>query len=204
MSQPLDRTHQCPPRGEIDTEAGEFWVNSPFEMPQLGHNLSAYERNCLFLNINGRQFANASYVSTTDLDSDSRSAIPADFTGDGVPDLLVASVGGGPLRLFANRIASGNHRVRIELRGVTSNRSALGARVVLRCGDRQITRDHFAPNGFMGQAPAELNVGLGSATRIDELSIRWPSGKSQAWTDVPVDKRLRFVEDQSDYEADAL
>lgn len=194
MSQPLDRSHQSEALGEIDEQAGEFWVKNPFQMPRLGHNLSAYETNRLFINIEGRDFVDASFASQADIDSDSRSVIAADMNGDHAVDLLVGSVGGGPLRLFSNRITTTNHRVKIELVGVESNRLAVGTRVIVRCGTREVTRDLFPANGFMGQSPLELLIGVGQAAQIDEISIRWPTGKVQRFENLPVDCHLTFTE----------
>ena len=199
MSQPLDRSHQCQALGELDTAAGEFWVDSPFQMPGLGHNLSAYEQNCLFMNVGGRQFIDASFASRADIDSDSRSVIAGDMNSDGAIDLLVGSVGGGPLRMFLNRIPGQYHKVRLDLQGTASNRLAIGTRVVLRCGSATITRDLFPANGFMGQSPTELLIGVGESTSIDELTVRWPTGKTQSFDKVPVDRRLQIIEGEPDY-----
>jgi hypothetical protein len=114
-----------PELGKIDKEAGEFWVSNPFELPAGHHNLSAYERNCVFLNVNGESFLDASFASTMDLDSDSRSAIVADFNHDGANDLLVANVGGGILRLFENNASEGAHWVRLNLTGTKRDRKSV-------------------------------------------------------------------------------
>ena len=186
MSWPLNRGCQLEELGRVDHEAGEFWVSNPFMMPMEGHNLSAFEKNCLFLNLDGKDFMEASFTSGVDLDSDSRSAMVGDFDRDGASDLLVASVGGGPLRLFLNEMATGGRAVRLNLVGEDSNRMAIGARVVAEVDGRQIVRDHFAPNGSMGQGPAETVIGLGKSQRIDRLVVRWPSGKTQEFQDLPL------------------
>lgn len=183
----------------MDSAAGEFWVPSPFQMPQLGHNLSAFEANRLFMNVDGQRFLDASFASQANIDSDSRSAIVGDMDADGDVDLLVGSVGGGPLRMFMNRIPTEHHKVRIELRGSASNRMAIGARVVLHCGTKTITRDLFPANGFMGQSPAELLIGVGQSTSIDRLTVRWPNGETQEFENVPADQRLEISEGQQDY-----
>ena len=96
MSRPLDRTASLPELGKVDRENGEFWAGNAFTMIGEGNNLSAYERNRVFLNTgDGKEFLDASFASAADIDSDSRSAIVADFDRDGWPDLLVGSVGGG-------------------------------------------------------------------------------------------------------------
>ena len=198
MTQPFDRTCQIPARGEIDHDAGEFWVENPFQMAFQQNNLSAYEPNRLFVNVDGRRFADLSHQSGTDIDSDSRSAVVGDFDNDNDPDLLVGSVGGGPLRLFQNTIPQMGSRVRLQLVGVTSNRQAIGSRVIAQCDGRQIVRDLFPANGFMGQNPAEMFLGLGPAKKIDLLTIRWPSGTIQQFEDVPVNCHLKIVEGEGD------
>ncbi|MFQ5733486.1 MAG: CRTAC1 family protein [Planctomycetaceae bacterium] len=202
MTQPLDRNCVLPAVGEVDEKAGEFWIGNAFMIPLLGKNLSAFERNKLFLNMGG-EFLDASFASQADIESDSRSVIAADFNRDGAPDLLVGSAGGGPLRLFLNRFPQGG-RVRIDLRGVDSNRAGIGSRVVLHCGAQTIVRDSFCANGFMGQAPPELLVGVGKAERIDRLSVRWPSGRVQEFQNLPVDSRLAITEGDDRYSATPL
>lgn len=198
MSQPLDRSCKIEPLGKIDSAAGEFWTHT-FAMPRQRDNLSAYETNSLFLNVDGTQFLDASFASQADIDSDSRSVMVGDFNGDLAPDLLVGSVGGGPLRLFLNEFPEGNHRVEVRLRGVESNHSAIGARVIAEADGKTIVRDLFAPNGFMGQGPAWLNVGVGTADRIDKLTIRWPTGKQQIFEDLPVDCVIQIIEGTEKY-----
>jgi hypothetical protein len=199
VSQPLDRTCKIEPLGKIDSAAGEFWTHA-FAMPKQGDNLSAFEPNKLFLNVDGKRFLDASFASQADIDSDSRSVMVGDFDGDRAPDLLIGSVGGGPLRLFLNRFPREHHRINITLRGVESNWSAIGARAIIEAGGRTIVRDHFAANGFMGQSPARLNVGVGSARTIEKLTIRWPTGRLQVFNDLPVDCDIAIVEGTKKFE----
>ena len=199
MTQPLDRNARLPEVGPVDRKGGEFWVENPFDMPGSGHNLSAYERNRVYLNRDGRSFLDASFASAADIDSDSRSVIASDFDGDGAPDLLVGSVGGGPLRLFLNRFPA-SRRVRLDLVGEESNRAAIGTRVVAEAGGQRIVRDLFPATGAMGQGPAELILGLGRAERIDRLTLRWPSGREQVLSDLPADRRIRIVEGRAEPE----
>ncbi|MFP6769710.1 MAG: ASPIC/UnbV domain-containing protein, partial [Planctomycetaceae bacterium] len=134
-----------------------------------------------------------SFASTADLDSDSRSAIAADVDRDGDLDLLVGSVGGGPIRLLQNQIRQG-HRVVLSLTGRDSNRSGIGCRVTIRCEDQSLIRDLFPANGFMGTGPTELTIGLGPATLITSLTIRWPTGQNQVFTDLAVDRHYTLTE----------
>ncbi|MFK7768873.1 MAG: ASPIC/UnbV domain-containing protein [Mariniblastus sp.] len=197
MTQPLNREVQLPEIGEVDKDAGEFWVANPLDLPSLGENLSAYERNKLFLNVDGSRFVDASFASSADIDSDSRSVIATDIDRDGSVDLLVASAGGGTLRVFSNKLSQGN-RLEIRLKGVKSNRQGIGSRIVAEFGDRKITRDLFPQNGFMGIGPAEVFLGVGNAQKIDRLTIRWPSGVTQELKDVEVNRGVLIEEENSE------
>jgi hypothetical protein len=181
----------------VDREAGEFWVANPFHMPQNGQNLSAYERKRMYLNHRGGQFMDISFFSRADIDSDSRSVVAADFNRDGRVDLLVGSVGGGPLRLFLNEIPTASNFVRLELTGKSSNRQAIGSRIVVETGQGTITRDLFPANGCMGQAPPEALIGVGPVSQIPLIKIRWPTGAWQEFRDVPVNTTVTIEEGKS-------
>jgi hypothetical protein len=200
----MNRRSVLPALGKIDREAGEFWAENPFLMPSRGDNLSAFERNCVYMNLGGEQFLDVSFASGADIDADSRSVIAADIDLDGAIDLLVGSVGGGPLRLFANRCAGNNGHVLIELVGVQSNRPGIGSRVVIECDGRTIHRDVFAANGFMGQGPTALHVGLGNATIIDRMTVHWPSGAVSQNVQVPLGGRIVVTEGEQTFAFRAL
>jgi hypothetical protein len=186
----------------LDSENGEFWVRNVFSMVRDGDNLSAYERNCVFLNPGSSgTFLDVSFATGADIDSDSRSVVVADFDRDGWPDILVGSVGGGPLRLFLNRFDRSQNRVVVELTGQTSNRLAIGSRVTIRVAGRQIVRDRFKANGHAGQSPGTLLIGVGDAAVIDELVVRWPTGIEQVFRDLAVNSRLQIVEGDEEYQA---
>jgi len=186
VSQPFDRSSRHKARGDLDVARGEFWVENTFQMPSQRHNLSAFEQNRVYLNQDGQRFLEVSHASRANIDSDSRSAIIADFDGDLAPDVLVGSVGGGPLRLFKNQFPVSGQRIRLNLIGHDSNRHGIGARVTLQCGQRQIVRDLFPADGFMGQSPTNFIIGTGQVDSVDRLIVRWSSGLTQQFDGVPV------------------
>ena len=194
MSQPHNRLSQLEAIGEIDEEAGEFWTKNPFQMPNERENLSSFERNRTFLNLDGNSFIDVSFASGADIDSDSRSVVAADFNRDGATDLLVGSVGGGSLRLFLNRFPKANFS-RIRLEGSGSNRAGIGARLTATVEGPKLIRDLFPQNGFMGQGPAEIILGLGDAKVIDRLEVRWPSGKTQIYKNLAANRYFLLKED---------
>ncbi|MFT5094307.1 MAG: hypothetical protein ACI93T_003144 [Porticoccaceae bacterium] len=193
MSQPLDRSQSHEVLGNLDADAGELWVDNPFHLPALGENLSAYEQNRVFLNLQGTSFVDASFTSGANLDSDSRSAIAADFNNDGAQDLLVGSVGGGSIRLFLNRIRQGN-AIELNLLQRGGAAAAIGARVTASVKGHNVVRDLFSANGCLGQQPAQMRIGLGDAEHADSITIRWPDGQLQQLANVPAGSRVVVVE----------
>ncbi|HEY7309032.1 MAG TPA: CRTAC1 family protein [Gemmataceae bacterium] len=104
-----------------------------------------------------------------------RGSAYADLDGDG--DLDVILVGnGGPAHVLRNDNKLGNHwiRLRLEGDGVRSNRSAIGARVILQAGGIEQRREVAAARGYLSQSELTVTFGLGETTKIDRLTIYWP------------------------------
>lgn len=203
MTQPTDRECNLPQIGKLDREKGEFWASNPFAIIGRHENLSAFERNKLFISVRGDKFLDASFSSNTDIDSDSRTSIATDLDGDGATDLLVGSAGGGSVRAFRNRMPQGNVVV-MRLVGTDSNRAGIGARIVADFGDRQITRDLFPTSGFMGTGPAEVILGAADSETIATLTVRWPAGKTQVFTNIAVNQRIEITEGSPEFRAAAI
>ena len=175
VSQPLDRTSDIQQLGELDEEAGEFWRTNIFQIANSGDNLSAFEPNRLFLNTGqGKRFIDASFNSGANIDSDSRSVIATDIDLDGKPDLLVGSVGGGPLRLFLNQVETENRFLSLQLPEYSG--SLVGTRIILHTSSHLIYRDLFPVNACLGQSPINMTFGIPAGTTVESATIRWPSG----------------------------
>lgn len=175
--------------GEVDEKLGEFWVENPWQIVRNGHNLSAFERNRVYLNLGGSEFVEISHLTGADSEGDGRGVVAADFRNVGRPDLLVRQAGGGPLLLYANQLPA-THYLTISLRGENSNRRGIGARLTAWVNGRQVVRELFPANGYVSQAPSQVQFGLGSDTKVDRLEVRWPSGKVQVLTDLTGDRHV--------------
>jgi hypothetical protein len=121
----------------------------------------------------------------------------ADLAGDGRLCLLVSSGGAYPgdlltTSVFRPKEILGNY-LNIRLVGTKSNRSAIGARVRLDAGGRSQHRLVSGGSGF-GCLPFEQHFGLKDAEKVDALEIRWPSGLTQRFEDLPVNTTLRIRE----------
>lgn len=99
----------------------------------------------------------------------------ADLDGDGDLDVILCANNGPPV-VLRNDNDLKNHWVRFRLTGdgVKSNRSAIGAAVIVEAGDRTLTRTVAGARGYLSQSEFPIVVGLGTADRIDRLTVKWP------------------------------
>jgi hypothetical protein len=84
--------------------------------------------------------------------------------------------------------------VSFELEGTRSNRDAVGARVRVRTGVSWQTRVVTAGSGYLSSSSLRQHFGLGSATRVDEVVIDWPSGERTELRDLEVNRLHRVTE----------
>lgn len=192
MTQPFDRSAVCEAPGDPDETLGEFWEDDPWSIA-FKHNLSAYERNRLYLNQDGTGFADVSYVSDTDVDGDSRSAVAIDFDNDGDQDIALRQVGGQPLILFRNDFADQNW-LKVSLKGTAANRFGIGARVVATIGARDVVRELYPVNSFNSQTQSQLHFGLGETEKVDRLTILWPGGEQQTIAEISANQHVLITE----------
>ncbi len=178
-----------PLTNELDRSLGEFWVESPWEIFNKGRNLSAYERKRVYWNVHGGNFLDISHLTGADGDGDGRCVVAGDFRNNGQLDLVVRQAGGGPLLLYENHFPP-RHYLEVSLRGRRSNRLGIGARLTAVAGGRPVVRELYPLNSLVSQMPSVVHFGLGEATKVDRLTIRWPSGKVQELTDLAADRHI--------------
>ncbi len=143
-----------------------------------------------------KRFKDASAASGADFSGNSRASAAADLDGDGCLDLLVT--GFHPTRLFAGACPAANHWLEIELEGRSSNRDGIGARVTVRAGKLTQTEE-LGPQGggFQNSHPRRLHLGLGNESRVDEITVLWPSGTLQKLGPLAADRVLVISEEES-------
>lgn len=199
MSQPFDRSCKIPPPGTPNEKLGEFWEESPWTIAS-NENLSAFERNRFYINFYGENFFDMSFVSGTDTDGDGRSVISADLDNDGMNELIVRQVGGGPLKIFKNNFPKLNY-IKISLRGVESNSFGIGSKIEINSLGKSYVRELYPINTYRSQSPSLAHFGLNEIKVIDEIKIYWTSGKIQSFSNIDVNQHLIITEGNKDYEA---
>jgi len=124
-----------------------------------------------------------------------RGAAFGDIANNGNIDIVVLNVGEPPsLLLNTNKIP--NHRVLYHLLGTKSNRAAIGARVTIHAGGMTQFDEVRGGGSYLPQNDLRLHFGLGSATTIDSVEVRWPTGKTESFKDVAADKIYTITEGQ--------
>jgi hypothetical protein len=112
-----------------------------------------------------------------------------------IPDLVTMAARQAPqLRVFRNDFETKAASIAVRLRGTASNRDAIGARVTVETDRLHKTRILQCGSGFLSQHSKELVIGLGTSERIMKLTVSWPSGATQVFTDVPLNAGVRIVE----------
>ena len=98
---------------------------------------------------------------------------------------------------YKNLKAKGNHWLELDLRGVKSNRLAIGAQVTVKAGGVLAYREVKGGEGFGATSAYRQHFGLGGNAKIDSVEVRWPSGAVHRFADVPADRVVALKEDES-------
>jgi enediyne biosynthesis protein E4 len=149
----------------------------------------------LYINLGNGTFRDASSLAGPGITSlaSARGCAFADFDNDGCIDVLINPINSVPQLLHCES-RTGNNWITLKLVGTKSNRSAIGARVkCVTAGHRQM--DEVRSGGsFYSQNDLRIHFGLGKAARIDELEVRWPSGRVDRFGGVAVNRSFKLVE----------
>ncbi len=158
-----------------------------------GKSQSGYEQNKIWLNKGNGLFQDVSDEVCPYASYDSRAVVMADLFNNGKLDVIVANQNNIPL-VYKNDQAGNNHWIEVNLRGTVSNADAIGAKVTLVWAAKKQTQVVTGGMGFSSQNSHRLHFGLGKSTRVDQLIITWPSGKTTILTDPGIDQLLTITE----------
>ena len=110
----------------------------------------------------------------------------ADIDGDGDLDVVLTQLGGKPL-LLRNDQQLKHHWLRLKLIGKKANRDAIGAWINLKLGSQLLSRQVMPTRSYLSQSELPVTIGLGQATRYEDLEIVWPGGQKQKVTQARLD-----------------
>ena len=153
------------------------------------------QEHSLFRNIGDGKFADISSSAgqVFDVKTVARGACAADYDNDGRIDFFVVNLG-APGVLFHNVSPNGNHWLEVKLVGKKSNRDGIGAQVEVVTGGKKQQAERIAGSGYLGQDDDRLHFGLEAASRVERLTVRWPSGTVQTLENVAADRVMTIEE----------
>ncbi len=165
------------------------------EVEQLKTEAGYAQRKLLYQNLHNGHFADVSLQAGPGISepSPSRGAAFGDFDNDGDIDVVINTVNDYPQLLRCDSKLN-NNWIKVRTIGTKSNRSGIGAR--LKCvthlpGDtkpHQQIDEVRSGGGYFSQNDLRVHFGLGKATKVDLLEVRWPSGQVDTVKDVAVNQ----------------
>ena len=124
---------------------------------------------------------------------DPRAIITGDYDGDGATDLLITQ-NHGPAVLLRNEGGNQNHWLRLSLKGLADNKSAIGTKVEVFSGGNRQKFEIAGSNGYLGQNSSDIVVGLGDSKEADIVRMLWPTGVLEDEIQIAGDKQQNFLE----------
>jgi hypothetical protein len=168
--------------GHVSPELDAYHVNVTYAEPKL-----------LYWNApapgGGRRFVELSSALGPGIRilSSSRGVALADYDNDGDIDIAINNLNAPP-HLLRNDGGNRHHWIQIRTVGVKSNRDGVGTRVEVRTGTHKQVDEVRSGGSWLAQNDLRLHFGLGNATRIDELTLRWPSGQVDTLREIRSDQ----------------
>jgi hypothetical protein len=167
--------------------------------PEIERQLERYPHRgprVVFRNVNGARFEDVTAASGAGAATphSSRGAAFGDLDNDGDVDAVIMNMNEPP-SLLRNGYTGGNAWIQIALEGRTSNRSAIGATVIVTAGGVRQARAVLSQSSYYSHDDLRVHFGLGSHSRVDEIEVRWPSGRVQRLKDVEGRRVVKIVEE---------
>lgn len=178
----------------------EIVIGDAAHWPAMGdRSLAGYQQKKVWINTGSGTFVDvAAGAGVTDR-YDGRAIVLADLSNRGALDAVVANQR-GPLLYYRNDVQPDHAWIAFELEGACgtdrmtggscSNRSAIGAQVTVAWKSHRQVQDVSGGSGFSSQNDRRLHFGLGAgATTVDEVTVRWPSGRTTTLKSLAVNQR---------------
>ncbi|MFY9562016.1 MAG: FG-GAP-like repeat-containing protein [Terriglobales bacterium] len=124
---------------------------------------------------------------------DPRAIIAGDYDNDGAVDLLITQ-NHGPAVLLRNEGGNKNNSLRLALKGLNDNKSAIGTKVEVFSDGLRQKFEVYGSSGYLGQNSPYLTIGLGQAKEADVVRMLWPTGVLQDEIEVAANKVQNILE----------
>lgn len=159
------------------------------------HHITYRQRRTLYRNQGNGRFADVSAVSGPAIAAEhaGRGCAFADLDNDGAVEIVVNNIDEAP-SILRSESRPENNSLLVKCIGTRSNRSAIGTRVTVVEGGRARIDEVRSGSSYYSQNDFRLHFGLGRATKADRVEVRWPSGESASFNDVPANQVIVIKE----------
>jgi hypothetical protein len=179
-----------------DGDTDLFLANGhPDDMVETKSARVKYKEPLLMFENTGKGYRNVS-AQTGSVFSKSfpaRGLAVGDFDNDGDADVLVSNNGEAPL-LLRNQGGNRNNWLGLHLVATKSNPAAIGAVITWHSGGIKRSRLKTGGGSYLSSHDPREILGVGPATKIDSIEIRWPSGKIDKLTNLPLNTYVKVIE----------
>jgi len=167
----------------------------PDDLIEMRLNHVKYKEPLLMFENTGRAFKNVSAQSGAAFSRDfsGRGMAVGDFDNDGFLDVLISNNGEPPI-LLRNKGGNKNNWLGLQLVATKSNPASVGAIIKWQAGGAKQTRLKTAGGSYLASHDPREVLGIGSASTMDSVEIRWPSGKVDKLTNLPLNVYIKVVE----------
>jgi hypothetical protein len=164
--------------GHVYPEVDRYKLGSDYEEPRV-----------LYHNTGKGTFEDISKTSGPAIraKASGRGLAIGDLWNNGRLSAVIANMGSRP-SLLANETSYPNHWIGIKTIGVKSNRDGIGARVSVKAGGRVLVDEVRSGSSYNSSSDMRLHFGLGGASKIDLVQIRWPSGLIEEFRNLRIDE----------------
>ena len=175
---------------------GHIWDN----VKQIDATQSYAQPVQLFRNQGGRQ---ADAITFTEITTEAglnktsyvvRGMLFGDIDIDGDVDVVLCQ-SNRPTVILSNEVGNANAWLAVKLVGIDGNTDAIGAQVQVETGGATLLREVICGASYLSGNDLHLTFGLGSATRVDNLQIRWHNGDVQRLGEIPVRQSITLLQD---------
>src|SRR6266478_5868199 len=118
--------------------------------------------------------------------SSARGLAIGDLWNDGRISAVISNMNAPPM-LLVNDLRNANHWIAFRTLGTKSNRDGIGAKITVKAGTRTLVDEVRSGSSYISNSDMRVHFGLGSATKIDWVQVRWPSGLVERFENLPVD-----------------
>jgi hypothetical protein len=163
--------------GHVYPEVDKNNLGSNYEEPRI-----------LYHNLGKGNFADVSAGAGPGINmhASSRGLAVGDLWNDGRISAVITNLNAAP-SLLVNQVRNSNHWIAIRTVGTKSNRDGIGARLSVKAGARTLVDEVRSGSSYNSSSDMRVHFGLGSATKVDSIQIRWPSGLLERFDNLPVD-----------------